>query len=406
MNDPSAPWEGDRPGSPAVQTPSANEPLQLRSASLEEFLPSVRPWVRGAGFLVVGGFVAGVALLAVWPYRVIVRATGSVRPSGEIRLVHAPRDGKVRQVLVQPNQVVEKGALLAVLDAADLEGRRLKLQQAGTALASQQASQRRENQAALQAAGLEVEKAEASYALARSEYQRYSQLTNSGAASREQMEEKAAAQSVARSNLAKAQRDLEQQRSRGETALAVLEQQQAANRADQAQLGRDFSRTEVRAPAGGVLFSLVLRNPLQMVSAGQELARIAPQHTPMLVKVLVPGEQIANVQPGQVANLRLGGCPFPDFGTLAARVVSVSPDAQASLAAADPSPAPSSPEGPGGGAGGGGYLVTLAPEQSELRSASRTCALRPGMELRADITTRVETVLQFLLRRSRLLVGR
>lgn len=404
MNDPSAAVEVEQLGSRPIRSPlfpSASEPLQLRSASLEEFLPSVQPWVRGAGFLCVGGFLAGVALLAVWPYRVIVRASGAVRPSGEIRLVHAPRDGKVRQVLVQPNQVVEKGALLAVLDSADLEGHSLKLQQASTALESQQASQRRENQAALQASGLEVEKAEASYVLARSEYQRYGQLTSSGAASREQMEEKAAAQSVARSNLAKARREMEQQLARGETALAVLEQQRAANRADQAQLTRDFGRMEVRAPAGGVIFSLALRNPLQVVAAGQELARIAPKDTPMLVNVLVPSEQIANVQPGQVANLRLAGCPFPDFGTLAARVISVSPDAQASRVAAD-----LSPEGSGGGTGGGGYLVTLAPEQSELHSPSRSCALRPGMELRADITTRVETVLQFLLRRSRLVVGR
>jgi multidrug efflux pump subunit AcrA (membrane-fusion protein) len=374
---------------------------------MEEFLPSVRPWVRGAGLLAVGGFLAGVALLAIWPYRVIVRAPGSVRPSGEIRLVHAPRDGKVRQVLVRPNQVVEQGALLAVLDAADLEGRRVQLQQTSRALDSQLDSQRRENRAALQAAELEVQKAAAAYDLARSEYQRYSQLMGSGAASREQLEEKAAAQSVARSSLAKAQRDVEQQRSRGESALAVLEQQRAAHRADRAQLGRDFGRTEVRAPVAGVVFSFALRNPLQVVASGQELARIAPQNTPMLVMALVPTEQIANVQPGQEAHLRLAGCPFPDFGTMPARVVSVSPDAQGSWASADPSLAPSGPQASaGGGMGSAGYLVTLVPEQTELRSASRTCALRPGMDLRADITTRVETVLQFLLRRSRLLVGR
>jgi multidrug resistance efflux pump len=313
----------------------------------------------------------------------------------------------VRQVLVRPNQVVEQGALLAVLDAADLEGRRVQLQQTSRALDSQLDSQRRENRAALQAAELEVQKAAAAYDLARSEYQRYSQLLDSGAASREQVEEKAAAQSVARSSLAKAQRDVEQQRSRGESALAVLEQQRAAHRADRAQLGRDFGRTEVRAPVAGVVFSFALRNPLQVVASGQELARIAPQNTPMLVMALVPTEQIANVQPGQEAHLRLAGCPFPDFGTMPARVVSVSPDAQGSWASADPSLAPFGPQASaGGGMGSAGYLVTLVPEQTELRSASRTCALRPGMDLRADITTRVETVLQFLLRRSRLLVGR
>jgi multidrug efflux pump subunit AcrA (membrane-fusion protein) len=55
--------------------------------------------------------------------------------------------------------------------------------------------------------------------------------------------------------------------------------------------------------------------------------------------------------------------------------------------------------------GSGGYVVTLRPDHTQLRSSSRSCELRLGMDLRADITTRVETVLQFLLRKSRLLVG-
>lgn len=409
MTEPSAPVDGGLSRSRPVLPPqfaSGSDQLQLRSASVQEFLPSVRPWVRAAGFVFVGGFLAGVALLAVWPYRVIVRAPGSARPSGETSLVHAPRDGRVREILIQPNQAVEKGEVLAVLDAADLEGRRVQLQQASIALDSQLDAQRGENQAALQATQLEVQKAGAGYDLARSEYQRYGLLVSSGAASREQMEEKAASLSVARSNLAKAQRDVEQQRSRGAAALAVLEQQRAANRAELAQLGRDFGRTIVRAPVSGVLFSVALRNPLQVVVAGQELARIAPGDRGMLVKVLVPTEDIANVEPGQRAHLRLAGCPFPDFGTLGAQVVSVSPDAQAGGAAGDSTLFPAGPGGSGGGTGSSGYLVTLVPDQTQLRSSSRSCALRPGMDLMADITTRVETVLQFLLRRSRLWVGR
>ena len=365
---------------------------QLRPASVQEFLPSVRPWVRLAGVVLVGSFLAGVALMAVWPYRVVVRASGSVRPSGETSLVHAPRDGRVREIRIQPNQQVERGEVLAVMDPADLEGRELKLQQGGTSLGNQLAAQRRENTAALQAARLEVEKARASLDLARSEYQRYGQLVNSGAASREQMEEKRASLSVAESNLAKAQRDVEQQQSRGENALARLGQQQSENQAERAQLSRDLGRQLIRAPVGGVIFSIALRNPLQVVTAGQELAQIAPDGAPFLAKVLVSSSDIANVEVGQRADLRLAGCPFPDFGTLQAKVVSVAPDAAATAAAP-------------GGVAASGYAVTLRPEQTELRSSSRSCGLRLGMDLTADITTRVETVLQFLLRKTRLLVG-
>ncbi|MCX5930672.1 MAG: HlyD family efflux transporter periplasmic adaptor subunit [Cyanobacteria bacterium] len=343
--------------------------------------------------------------MAVWPYRVVVRASGTARPGGETSLVHASREGRVTEIRIQPNQVVEQGQLIAVLDPADLEGRELKLQQDRSALERQLESQRKEDRAALQGAQLEVEKTMATLDLANSEYQRYSQLVESGAASREQMEEKAASLSVARSNLAKTRREVTQQQSRGESAQARLAQQLVENRADRAQLARDLGRTLVRAPVSGIVFSVALRNPLQVVAAGQELARIAPRGTELLVKVLVLSEDIANVEAGQRADLRLAGCPYPDFGTLRARVISVAPDALASGAAPDPgSTLPAT--GPGNaGEGSSSYVVTLRPEHTQLRSSSRSCALRVGMDLTADIVTRVETVLQFLLRRTRLLLG-
>jgi multidrug efflux pump subunit AcrA (membrane-fusion protein) len=390
---------------PPVRVGDAPEVQPLRPASVQEFLPSVRPWVRLAGAVLVGSFVAGVALMAVWPYRVVVRAAGSVRPSGETSLVHAPRDGRVGEIRIRPNQIVAQGEVLAVLDPADLQGRELKLQQGRSALGSQLESRRNENRAALQGAQLEVEKAQAAFDLSRSEYQRYSQLVTSGAASREQMEEKAASLSIAESNLAKSRRDVEQQQSRGDTALARLEQQLAENQAERAQLSRDLGRTLVRAPVSGVVFSLALRNPLQVVTAGQELARIAPTGSELLVKVLVSSEDIANVEAGQRADLRLAGCPFPDFGTLKARVVSVAPDAITSGPAPDSGSAQASPGVANATVGSSGYLVTLRPEQTQLRSSSRNCELRLGMDLTADITTRVETVLKVLLRRTRLLVG-
>lgn len=395
-----------RPPAPGGSArPTRSEVQGLRLASASEFLPAIRPWVRLAGAVLVGGFLAGGALMAVWPYRVIVRANGSLRPSGGTSLVQAPMEGRVREIRVRTNQPVRQGEVLAVLDPADLQGRERKLTQVRLALESQLATQRQEDRAALTAAELEVRKARAILQQAQSEVQRYSQLGENGAASREQMEEKLANLSLARSSYAKVQQEREQQRFRGENALARLNQQLAVARAEQAQLAMDLGRTLVRAPVGGVVFSVALRNPLQVVAAGQELARIAPRGTQMLAKVQVSAEDIALVKPGQRADLRLVGCPYPDFGTLRARVQSVAPDvlapaaANSGAAAADPA-AGLSP------AASAGYEVTLRPEVGELVSASRrTCALRQGMDLTADISTREETVLQFLLRRTRLLAG-
>jgi multidrug efflux pump subunit AcrA (membrane-fusion protein) len=378
----------------------------LKPASPSEFLPSVRPWVRLAGALLVGGFAAAVGLMALWPYRVIVRGPGTVRPSGGTSLVHAPREGRVRQINIRTNQPVQQGEVLAVLDPADLEARQHKLSQVRAALESQLQTQRQEDRAALQAAELEVDRAEATLRLARSEHQRYSQLVESGATSQEQLEEKAANLSIARSGYAKARQEVEQQRFRGGSAQARLQQQLAEARAEQAQLSLDLGRTLVRAPVSGVVFSVALRNPQQVVAAGQELARIAPHDAEMLVKVRVASEDIARVEPGQRADLRLVGCPYPDFGTLRARVVSVAPDALPAAGVGVSGSASAEPDGLTSLAGPAGFEVTLRPDARELVTPSgRSCSLRQGMDLTADITTRQETVLRFLLRRTRLFVG-
>ncbi len=394
-----------RPASLPVRSIEAG--LVLKPTSTNEFLPSVDPWVRFAGLFLVTSFCSAVALMAVWPYRVVVRAGGMARPSGETSLVNSPRDGRVREIRIRPNQEVNRGQVIAVLDPTDLVGLQLKLQQDRVALSRQLDSQRDEAVAAAKGAELEVEKARAALDFAQSEYQRYRQLVESGASSVQQMEEKAANLSVARSSLAQARRAVAEQRSRSDSNLSKLSQDLTENSASLAQLGRDLSSTQVKSPVSGVVFSIALRNPQQVVAAGQELARIAPRESSPLVKVLVSSEDIGNVKVGQRADLRIAGCPYPDFGTLKAEVLSISPDA-ATLSANSWSGGSGGSTGssdPGSMPLGGGYEVTLQPESTSLRSGSRSCSLRLGMNLTADITTRKETVLQFLLRKMRLAVG-
>lgn len=382
--------------------------LTLNEATAEEFLPSIGPWLRFAGVFLIGSFCAGIGLMAVWPYRVVVKGPGMTRPSGETNVVNAPRDGRVREIRILPNQTVRRGQVLAVLDPADLEGRRLKLEADDRALQRERSSRQDEKQASLQAAELEVEKAAAALRFAESEYSRYSQLVSSGAGSVQQMEEKAANLKVARSGLRKAEELVQEERSRGDSELAQLSQKLSENVAERAQLDRDLGRTLVRSPVDGIVFSVGLRNPLQVVMAGQELARIAPRQKDLLVKVLVPSADIPNVQRGQRADLRISGCPYPDFGTLPGRVISIAPDAVILGAASDPGGAPNSPAGGSSAAAGSAaagnavYEVTIQPDRTQLRAGARRCDLRLGMDLNADITTRIETVLQFVLRKARL----
>jgi multidrug efflux pump subunit AcrA (membrane-fusion protein) len=108
---------------------------------------------------------------------------------------------------------------------------------------------------------------------------------------------------------------------------------------------------------------------------------------------------VDNLEVGQQADLRLQACPYPDFGTLPARVLAIAPDAL------PPQPLQDGVREGETVAVSGLYEVILRLEKVALQSAARRCDVRFGMALTADITTRQESLLRFVLRKTRLWVG-
>lgn len=377
------------PAAPMQPMAMRPEALALRQATLMDFLPPVRPWLRASGWILVGGLAAAMAAMAVWPYRVVVRGSGLVRPAAETSVVNAPQSGMVRSLAVQQNQRVRRGQLLVVLDPSTLQGRRQALGRGAQELEQQRRALALQAEAAEAAAQQEVTKARAALALASIEARRYGELQASGAGSLQQMQEKLAARSVAQAHLTEAQQKVIEQRSRSAVEKALLARQLTAHQADQRQVGRDLRRTEVRAPVDGVVLSLALRNPSQVVAQGQELMRIAPSGGGLVARVLVPGQEISSLRAGQRAELKVAGCPYPDYGTLPARVQALAPDAAAT----------------GDSPGARAFEVTLQLDRTVLEAGGHRCGLQQGMELEAAITTRQETVLAFVVRKTRLWSG-
>jgi multidrug resistance efflux pump len=370
----------------------------------DDVIPPIGPWVRLASSFLVLSFVVGLGVLAVMPYRVVVRGYGVVRPSGELSVINSPFEGRLRSVNVRANQRIRADAVVVTLDASDLSGRARESSGRLAALRAQAEAQKSQARAELESALLEVEKSEAALRLAESEYARYRQLAASGATSAQQLEERVSAVSVARSNWAKATKALEELRSRGDTVQAEIRREMVAAEASAEQVERDLRNTSVRSPVAGVVYRVLVRSPQQTIAMGQEIASVAPESGSLLVKVVVRSEDIGRVSGGQRADLRISGCPFPDYGILPARVVSVSPDAVSPRA-----DGPAERAGPGGSPdptlGMVGYEVTLEPRSRQLNSGGRVCDLRIGMDVLADITTRRESILIFLLRKARLHVG-
>ncbi len=168
------------------------------------------------------------------------------------------------------------------------------------------------------------------------------------------------------------------------------------------QINIELGQTVITATADGIISKLNLRNLGQTIPAGGEIAQIVPTNAALVVKAAVaPGDK-AKLKAGQNVQMRVSACPYPDYGTLKGKVQAISPDAitpQANGANTAATTATSQKAA----AVGSFYEVPIEPENLTLGRGDRSCAIQLGMEGTADIISREETVLQFFLRKARLI---
>ena len=434
-----------------------SNPAMLHVATPDEFFPQVSSWSRIGGTILVIAFVAMLLLSSVLRYKVTVKAQAAIRPAGELRIVQAQVEGPILNILVTQDQRIDEGSAIAFIDDSHLRTEQSKLQTAldNTSLqvaqlqaqldaldrqvgAEQDLLQRRQSTAQAQlrlkkrereqlvaTTAADVREAQAKVDLAREEMSRYTTLAEQGIVSDLELRERQAKLSSAEAQLTRveaalnpsdaeieiASENIVQQRARGEATLAMLlrERQQLLQRIsenqtsfqnyeeDLRQIAADISRAVIRAPVSGVIQEFTLRNKGQVVQEGELVARIALADNALEVKAFVAIQDIGDVAVGQPVFMRVSACPYPDYGTLQATVTAISADAITSQDAGRMVER---------GARLGsmtGYEVTARPEVLVLEDAGRSCKIQAGMEGRADIVSKEETVLQFLLRKARLI---
>ena len=428
---------------------TSNSP-SLPPLKADEFLPPISRWTTIGGLVLIGGVGLAITLAAVLRYNIAVKAEATVRPSGELRLVQAGLAGTVERIEVKPNQLVQQGDIIARLDRAPLETQRQQLQgniqQSQVQLSqmnaqiqlldAQLAAESRSINQSVTVAQAELDRdqqqyteqqitaqanlaeAEAALELANSELQRYQQLADTGAVAQLQLEEKLATVRSAEAQVARAraalnpsnapvaiaQQRIAQTQTTGTATLANLNRERESliqRRSEiQAQLIRDqqdlqrieleLEKSIVRATSDGIILQLNLRNPDQVVQSGDTVAEIAPSTNALLIKARVQTQDIDHVQLGQRTQLRITACPYPDYGTLSGKVTAIAPDAITP---------PANPNGTRY------FEVTIQPDTLTLGTGDRQCQLQAGMDAEANIISRQETFLQFILRKARLLAN-
>lgn len=389
------------------------EALQARSHPWMGTVSRIPPCV-GSGWM-VGAALWGAALVAVlvWgEYARTVRLQGVLLPEGGLLAVQAPAAAQAVHFAVQEGQWVEAGARLARLDhevsgsegpLVDVQLRHLRARRAASQreraaadVAAERAVEalnhrRRALQREMQIHMAELETLEARRALAASHEQRQLQLVQSGFLS------PAHAQQPAESVLEWQQRI--QAARRAAVVLArdlraiddEVRARQAQHQMAQAQWDRQLatmaqeeqellSRTAswLTAPQAGRVSALGV--PFgQSVGAGQVVLTLLPQARPHQTSPLqavfhVPGKAAAWLAVGQPVWLRHDAFAHQKFGLAAGRVTALTPTPALSADPWSRTPA-ARPQ----------FRVTVALEHEKVWAHGAEHALRPGMQVEADV---------------------
>jgi len=162
-------------------------------------------------------------------------------------------------------------------------------------------------------------------------------------------------------------------------------------------LALNLQHTLIKAPADGIILKVNLRNPGQTVAPNSEIAQIAPSKTPLIIKAFVTVQDVNKVKIRQKVLFKVSACPYPDYGTLKGEVRQISPDAiplenNSEISSTEVNNLDHT-----------FYQVTIKPENLTLKQGVNRCIIQLGMKGKVDIISREETILQYFLRKTRLL---
>ncbi|MBT8154102.1 HlyD family efflux transporter periplasmic adaptor subunit [Epibacterium ulvae] len=144
-----------------------------------------------------------------------------------------------------------------------------------------------------------------------------------------------------------------------------------------------LSRTVITSPMQGVVNNMAVTTIGGVIRPGDEIFEIIPLGEELFVEARVKPENIASVQPGQVATIKLSAYDYTIYGALKGKVDFVSADTFEDDR--NPRVEPY-------------YRVTVKVDRSSFTERQRDIEIRPGMRAIAELQTGSKTVLQYLLK--------
>jgi adhesin transport system membrane fusion protein len=398
--------------------------MNMHGTHIEDLSTRIRP--RTASNILLWGVTAFVLIFFIWAafaeLERTVRGMGRVVPSSQLQVVSNLEGGIVEQILVRQGQQVRAGDELIRLDPtlttaefgsgeatlsalsvkiarlqAEVEGRSPTYPSAVSAAVADQirieqalhASRMADLAGVLGAAQARLTQAQRSVGEAQGAYEarvaardaRQAEvriirpLVQRGIEPRLSLiqAESAAEETLSRVGL--------EWRAQAANELATAQAELAARRRSLPALANRVERTVVRAPLPGRINRVLVTTRGGSVQPGQPLVEIVPSDESLLVEARITPEDIAFVSLNQAAKVAITAYDRAVYGSLDARVVSISPDAILDEQT-----------------GQTYYLIRVRTTENMLRDPrGRPMPIGPGMVAEVDVIGDTRTVLQYIL---------
>jgi HlyD family secretion protein len=434
---------------PTTQLQLSESPIDSWSASTKELLDTLpQVWTRGLLYLLV----VFVAIALPWAMLSKVDVTSSARgrlePKGKTIRLDAETAGVVDAIKVKEGQQVKAGQRLVELKSdivrADLQQAQAKLEGFSNKLTQLQLlenqlqmtarTQRAQNrsQASEQLELINqtqqksdfnktaIDSAKELVARDREVVQRYRALQKKGVVSGYQLDEAERRLIENRQNLRQAQSELKQNQTelkkqqsardrivrQGELAVIEVEKQikelksqSSDTRSQIAQTQNQIKSLQYRqqqsmldAPIDGTIFQLSVSHPGAVLQSGQEIARIAPKGTPLVLRAQISSKDSGFLRVGKPVKIKFDAYPYQDYGIVPGRVSWLSPDSKAASAQTD-NPAQESQAQNREEA----FEMEIALDRDYIQAANKRIPLTPGQTATAEVIVRQRRLIDFLL---------
>jgi HlyD family secretion protein len=390
-----------------------------------------------------GGVLFGMAFGA-WAYLGHVDEVGQARghlvAGGDVFQVHSVELGKVTNLLVKEGQQVTKGQVIAELDGQIDQGEVTRLVQvlAGdrqqlkqmqglldrlnsvavnqvditTADTQAQAAAIAESGAKGAALRATLQEQQGDAAAYEERLKRLEPLVAEGVIAQERLFEAEQAwrdrlSAVTRTQGELAQVTAEGDRLRSQLSLkqsqgsnTLLESAQQANQlqVEMTQLSAKITETEslistaqvkrnqrvLVASVDGIVSTLNVRNPGEVVQPGQTVAEISAQNAPLMLKATIPNQEAGFIRVGLPVQVKFDAYPYQEYGIVAGKVAEISADAKPVNTQAG---TPGEPI----------YQVYIELERNQISANQQVIPFKSGQAASADIVIRRRRIIDLLL---------